>query len=266
MKKIIIFIIFITLGISTFVALKSRGVSFKDADLIKNEEKVVVKEQAKEESGDNSDSLVEPVQSEAKEKIEEKTIIREVPFMSQAPSGKWSDPTFQNGCEEASMIMAMSWITGKSFDVGEAESEMQKLTDFEQELLGKNVDTSLVDTANLFKKYYKFEKVYPLENATKDAIVSELQKGNILLAPVYGRDLKNPNFTSPGPITHMLVIIGYDNDKKQFITNDPGTRRGKAFRYDENILYDAIWMYETSNDHDQLPSTVRNKGMIVIEK
>lgn len=37
---------------------------------------------------------------------EEKTI----PFIAHAPGGKWDNPIFRDGCEEASMLMVMGWI------------------------------------------------------------------------------------------------------------------------------------------------------------
>lgn len=195
-----------------------------------------------------------------------KNTKQEVPFISQAPSGKWSDPIYQNGCEEASMIMAMGWLKEKYFDVKEAEDEIKKLTQFEQEFIGKNIDTSLTDTVKIFKQFYKHEKVYSVENINKENMLAELEKGNILLVPVYGRDLKNPNFTQPGPITHMLVVVGYDGESKNFITNDPGTRKGQNFAYNEEILFNSIWMYDSSNSHDQIPQDTRKKGMIIMEK
>src|SRR6266567_9414371 len=35
-----------------------------------------------------------------------------VPFIVQAPFGNWSDPVFQNACEESSIVMAMGWLKG----------------------------------------------------------------------------------------------------------------------------------------------------------
>jgi hypothetical protein len=35
--------------------------------------------------------------------------------------------------------------------------------------------------------------------------------------------------------------------KKEFITNDPGTKRGFHYRYNEKVLYNAIRNYPTGN-------------------
>lgn len=53
----------------------------------------------------------------------------------------------------------------------------------------------------------------------------------------------NPNFKQPGPDQHMLVIIGFDPHKKQFITNDPGTKIGANYHYNYTTLYNAIRDY-----------------------
>ena len=63
----------------------------------------------------------------------------------------------------------------------------------------------------------------------------------------------------------MLVIIGYDPDKKEFITNDPGTKNGGSYRYNEEVLYNAIWDYPTSEIDTVVPEK-KEKAMLVIQK
>jgi len=36
----------------------------------------------------------------------------------------------------------------------------------------------------------------------------------------------------------MLVLTGYD--RKRFVTNDPGTRRGQGYEYKYDVLLEAI--------------------------
>ena len=38
-----------------------------------------------------------------------KSVYYDVPFTSQAPLAEWDDPLQQDGCEEASSLMAASW-------------------------------------------------------------------------------------------------------------------------------------------------------------
>src|SRR3989338_7629179 len=51
-------------------------------------------------------------------------VLWEVPFTSQAPRGNWKDPRQQAGCEEASVLMAMRWVRGKSLSMAQAEAQI----------------------------------------------------------------------------------------------------------------------------------------------
>ena len=78
-----------------------------------------------------------------------------------------------------------------------------------------------------------------------------------------GQLLHNPNFKQPGPERHMLVIIGFDPRKKQFITNDPGTRNGANYRYNYTTLYNAIRDYPTGYNK---PIKKVEKNIIIVGK
>jgi len=49
---------------------------------------------------------------------------------------------------------------------------------------------------------------------------------------------ENPYFSGEGPWYHMLVLTGYG--WWDFITNDPGTRRGAGYEYRFSTLLNAI--------------------------
>ena len=77
---------------------------------------------------------------------------RPVPFTSQAPLRQWHLSTFQDGCEEASLLMARHWLTGKPFASPQAVSrEIEEITAFEYTSIGHHVDLSTDDAAALFK-------------------------------------------------------------------------------------------------------------------
>lgn len=84
-----------------------------------------------------------------------------------------------------------------------------------------------------------------------------------MVVPTNGRALGNPNFTAPGPERHMLVLIGYDPETKEFITNDPGTRQGRHYRYHEEVLFSAIRDYPTG---DRVPITSVSKPGIIVSR
>lgn len=190
----------------------------------------------------------------AEEEVESETagqkseiILYDVPFTSQAPLGNWRDLRQENGCEEASAIMAMAWVRGKGkFVPAEAEKEIIRAADYELEKYGDFHDTSARDTAErIFKDYFKYADVEVKYDIGAEDIKKELLRGNLAVVPVNGQKLENPFYKPPGPIVHMIVIIGYDGASKEFITNDPGTRHGENFRYKEEVLEGALQDYPT---------------------
>lgn len=194
--------------------------------------------------------------------VQDRNILFNVPFASQAPLGNWDDPVFQNGCEEASVFMAMLWVEGKQTTAKDVEKAILALSNFEQKKYGNFLDTSAADTARLIQDYFGYQNVSVKSNINIDDIKTELWDGNLVIVPVNGRKLKNPFYTPPGPERHMLVIIGYDSQNKTFITNDPGTRRGKTFQYPEHVLGEALRDYETGY-HEPIKEI--KKVMIVVE-
>lgn len=191
-------------------------------------------------------------------------LFQSVPFTSQAPSAQWGDEIFQNACEEASILMVEAWATGKSFPTkAGVESAIRKLSTLAEKLFGEGtIDTSAEDTAKLFREYAKAD-VSVRTAITLADIKAALAAGDLVIAPFDGRRLGNPNFTSPGPEYHMLVIVGYDPGTKKFITNDPGTRRGEGYRYDEAVLFSAIRDYDTGR-HEPVPGV--KKSAVIVSK
>jgi hypothetical protein len=195
------------------------------------------------------------------QKIEQK-----VPFVVQAPFGNWSNPLFQNACEEASVVMAMGWIAGTvTIPAQDAQSQILKIVDFENKTFGYDADTDIYDIQRIFREDFHYKNIAARENITRSDIKDELQKGNIVLVPAFGQALDNPSYTAPGPIVHMLVIIGYDPTTKEFITNDSGTKHGSGYRYDENVLFGAIWEYPSGVNPPQAPTGTMEKGMLIVQ-
>lgn len=188
-------------------------------------------------------------------------ILLEVPFASQAPFANWQDDIFQNACEEASILMAIRWVEGKSLTKEEAEKEIRAISEFELKTYGHYHDRSAADTAQLIKDYFNYENIEVVDNIDIDDIKRELGYGNLVITPVNGQKMNNPFYTPPGPLEHMLVIIGYDSKSKEFITNDPGTRHGEKFRYPEAVLEAALRDYLTGR-HE--PFEEIKKVMIVV--
>lgn len=225
-----------------------------------------IEEVSIQEIGSNlvSDSAEEPEQETEEELIEPEILLLDVPFLAQAPFGQWEDPIYQNACEEASLLMADLWIKGiKSISKQEATDEIKKISDFELEKYGNSYDTSMADTAQLMRDYFNYYNIEVRENIGIDDIIKELLNDNLVITPMNGQVLNNPYYTPPGPAEHMLPIIGYDFRTKEFITNDVGTRQGEKFRYDQNVLWQAIRDYPTGYKE---PITEIKKVMLVVKK
>ena len=190
--------------------------------------------------------------------------INNVPFTTQAPYANWSDQRQQDGCEEASALMAVSWVRGESISQQEALDEILGASDYILDKYGEYRDISSQDAVEwIYKDYFKFNNVEIKKDVSKDDIILELDKGNLVITPMNGQIMGNPYFTTPGPPRHMLVVRGYDADKDVFITNDPGTRMGENYEYDSSIFFAAIRDYPTG--HHEVISEIE-KNIIVVEK
>lgn len=195
--------------------------------------------------------------------VPKETVILDVPFFSQAPLGEWSDPRQQEGCEEASALMAVLWARGEAGLSREAaKAEILAISAYEEKNYGNYHDTSAADTLKIIiNGYLKYDRAELKEDANLEDLKQELAKGNVVILPMDGKKLKNPNFTADGPERHNIVIRGWDEEKKEFITNDPGTRKGEGYRYSENII-EAAWRDYLSGTH--VPIKDLQKNMIVI--
>jgi len=216
----------------------------------------------------NQDTVPEELPTKTQELLKETLIKQDVPFVVQAPFGNWRERDFQNACEEASVIMAMGWINKeKEISPAEAQKRILDIIAFENKTFGYSTDTNVADMEKIFQQYFKYTNVKTRKGAALIDIKNEILTGNLVIVPAFGRALKNPNFTKPGPVAHMLIIIGYDPIKKEFITNDPGTKNGAGFRYAEDLLFDAIWEYPSGKTDPPLPLPGKmQKAMISISK
>jgi hypothetical protein len=201
------------------------------------------------------------------QEVAEKFIDLNVPFVLQAPFANWEDPIFQNACEEASIIMAMGWLNGiKNISAEEANKQILKMVKFEDEKFGYNTDTDVFDVKIIFENYFKYKNISITENISLENIKNEIQKNNLIIVPVFGRALNNPNYSGAGPVVHMLVVKGYDPKSGEFITNDPGTKKGNGYRYNEDVLFSAIWSYPSGKDTPDIPTGKMKKAMLIVRK
>ncbi|MFA6514461.1 MAG: C39 family peptidase [Patescibacteria group bacterium] len=209
--------------------------------------------------------IEEPIQESTNiSQTNKKILIGGVPFTSQAPYGDWADMRQENGCEEASALMAVKWARNEGLTKDEALKEITGLSDFLLKKYGEYNDVSNQDTVDwIFRDYFNYNKISLTRNITLADIIYELSLDHVVLTQMDGQLMHNPNFKAPGPERHMIVIRGYDPTTKELITNDPGTRKGELYRYDADSLYKAIRDYPTGY-HKAI--TKIEKSMLVVTK
>lgn len=187
----------------------------------------------------------------------------DVPFTPQTPFGEWSDLRQDYGCEEASSLMVWHWLQNKPLTLQEAKAEIIALSEWQLERYNDFHDRSTGDTAEMFREYFQYDRVRVAYDIGISDIRRELASGNAVIVPVHGQKLDNPYFTPPGPVQHMVVVRGYDDETREFIVNDPGTKRGEAIRYRYDTLMTALQDYGTGWNE---PIEEIRSAMIVVEK
>lgn len=162
--------------------------------------------------------------------------IANVPFVSQAPFANW-DQLHDEACEEASIVIVKYYLDGKSLSADQMEAEIQMLVGWQEKNWGGHNDLTAAQTADLAKAVYNINLTEkPIQSI--DDIKSEVSQNHLVIVPTAGRLLGNPNFRTPGPVYHMLVISGYNQNS--LTTQDVGTRNGKNYIYANSILFNAI--------------------------
>lgn len=204
-----------------------------------------------------------------------KEINLAVPFTPQAPFADWNLP-YKEACEESSLIMVDYFLKNQTLTPSLADREILNLAAYQKQKLGYFEDTDAETTAKIMRDYYGYKGVKAVYGITVDDIKKELAKGRPVIIPAAGRLLGNPFYTFPGPLYHMLVIKGYTGEN--FITNDPGTRRGENFLYSFDRLYNAIhdWnngdiyngrkaMIVVAAENQNLPFVLINEKKVLVE-
>jgi hypothetical protein len=175
------------------------------------------------------------------------TFTLPIPFTPQAPTGNW-DTLHNEACEEAAAIMANAYLTGDKDVVmppASVETQITTLTNWEQQNFGYYLDTTAAETAKMIEGVYGL-KTQIINNYSEEQVKQALNNHEVVIIPEDGQLLGNPNYKTPGPIYHMLVIRGYTPDA--IITNDSGTKNGRNYSYSFATIYDsgANWDHSTN--------------------
>ena len=136
---------------------------------------------------------------------------------------------------------------------------MQSLFDVQDRLYGSNDNSDAERTAYLINNHSSFTGVVRW-NPTITQIKQELNAGRPAISLHRGFDLHNPNipFLPTGSSYHTLVLIGFDEETRQFITNDPGDEvAGNQRRYDYQVLMNSLHDYNyATNKADGPPKVI----------
>lgn len=219
-------------------------------DIQEGDEEIVINNEAESESRGLFTRVIDKVSQKVQEVetqyFAKATVSYPVPFTSQAPYAVW-DPPYDEACEEASMLMVDAYLRGKVITQASANESIFAQVAWQEEH-GYAIDITVQEVVEVLGAYFKLEAFLETD-PTPESIEYHLSEGSLVIVPAAGRLLGNPYFTAPGPVYHMFVITGYDHEKRQFITNDPGTRRGEGYRYSYDVIMNAIHDW---NDGDVL--------------
>lgn len=161
-----------------------------------------------------------------------------VPFVPQAPLKVW-DEIHEDTCEEASFTMLKAYMDDEDLsDVGEMDRRLLAAVEWQNETYGDFKSTSAARTAEIMREHLGMKDVRVLPITDIIEVKRHIAAGRPVILPAAGKLLFNPNFKNGGPLYHMLVAKGYTTST--VITNDPGTRLGADYAYDDEVLWNAI--------------------------
>ncbi len=174
-----------------------------------------------------------------------------VPYVSQVPTGDWVRP-WDQACEEASITMVEGFYQKKTtIPVTESKQRMQAMIDWEDKTFGKNDDTNAEETMKTIEAQSSFEAEVVRQPSLED-IRDQLdaQHPVIFLVDMFQFYQETPGKDS----FHVGVIVGYDDEKKEFIVNDPARERR---RYPYEVMMKALHDYNSdSKEADGVPTVI----------
>ncbi|HLD31873.1 MAG TPA: C39 family peptidase [Patescibacteria group bacterium] len=192
-----------------------------------------------------------------------------MPYTPQAPYGYWQQP-WKDACEEASIAMVEAFylplptasLSGR-LERTLAKKRIQYILDIKNQFYGPSLDENATLMADLINKYLAFEATI-VDNPSQEQIKNELDHNRPVIVPLSGPDLKNPYFRYPPPRYHVLVITGYDEEKTEYITNEPGLNSGLDFRYHYDRISSALHDYVPTGDiKNGLPRAIFTSAQII---
>ena len=160
-------------------------------------------------------------------------------FTVQAPEGDWRLP-WQDACEEASLLITSYYFNDQHPTESQVKDDILAMVSYETKQ-GWGIDVDIAKMQKIATNYLKLKSTIRT-NPTIAELKAELLQGHPVIIPASGKTLfsGNTHFNNFGPDYHNVVLLGYDDTRKQFIVHDVGTRFGANYRYDYKLLMDSI--------------------------
>lgn len=161
-----------------------------------------------------------------------------VPFTSQAPEGRWLEPWY-NACEETVTVMVDRFYSNSGpFSIDEAKRDILQLFDVKDRYIGASFDEPAAVIAQWINHFYPWE-ARVVSQPSLEQLKAEIDAGRPVIVPTYAPYLRNPFFTGSFEY-HTVVLSGYDDERREFITQEPGTRHGENLRYSYGTILSAM--------------------------
>lgn len=177
-----------------------------------------------------------------------------ISFTSQAPIGSWTQP-WQDACEETSILIVDAFYNQTELTLAAANQRILDIIKLKEKYFGKSLDENAAKISTLINNFFYWESIV-VQNPTLEQIKQEVNKQHPVILPTHGKALKNPYFLNGGADYHVLIISGYDDQTREFIAQDPGTRFGHNLRYSYETILEAM--------HDYVPGNKTKTGDKVI--
>jgi hypothetical protein len=157
-------------------------------------------------------------------------------FYSQAPYGNWKQP-WQDACEEASLLLVANTYNKYDWTRSQFNDQILKLVDWEVKTYGSYKENPADQIIQTLKDQFNLSSVVHTDPTLED-VQKILAQGHLIIIPLAGKEIGNPNFQNGGPTYHAIVIKGYTKDQK-IITEDVGTSHGENYIYSWDTLQKA---------------------------
>ncbi len=181
----------------------------------------------------------------------------EVPFTPEVPDGQWVAP-WNNACEEAAVTMVDAWYKGEEeLTKVKAKALMRQLFAWQDARYGGNADSNAERTQEIIAANTSFSATI-VRNPTIEDIKEELAAGRPVIGFHYGYTLNNPQhrWRQGGSYFHVMVLVGFDDEKEEFIVNDSALEKGLDYRYSYATIMDSLHDFDHTRRKADGPPTV----------